>query len=351
MRDQSDEKSGYQHIFGPVPSRRLGRSLGVDLVPHKVCSLDCVYCECGATTRKTLLRREWVPTDEVLAELSRWLEQGGTADYLTFSGAGEPTLHRDLGRIARWVVTRTATPLALITNGTLFGDPAVRAEVQPCAVILPSLDAADEETFARINRPYPGLTAADLVDGLVALREEFAGEIRLEVLLVEGINDTDASLDTLAAAIARIRPDIVQVNTAVRPGTEADVGAASRETLDRALGRFGAVAPVEAIASFAARCAETSAATPSVQRFGPVFPASPAPAGSPGTPGPEDTLDEAAEAVLAVVRRRPETIVDLAAGLHLPASACRDAVAALVRADLVYLEEKGGEQYVIATSR
>lgn len=317
-----------RHIFGPVPSRRLGRSLGVDLVPHKVCTLDCVYCECGRTTHRTLVRDEWVPLAAVQAELADWLEAGGTADYLTFSGAGEPTLHSGLGRLARWIVTRTPIPLALLTNGTLFGDPAVRAEVQPCAVILPSLDAADEATWRRVNRPYPGLTAADLVDGLVALRAEYAGPIWLEVLLVEGLNDSDASLAALAAAIARIRPDRVQVNTAVRPGTEASVGRASQETLERALARFGVVAPTEAVATFAARCG-----------------ASPPPAAVPA----EDAAAQAA--VLAVVRRRPETVADLAAALQLPAAACSAAVAALAAAGRVRTEERDGATYVTATVR
>lgn len=319
--------ASFEHLFGPVPSRRLGRSLGVDLVPHKVCSLDCVYCECGATTRRTLVRDEWVPTAAVLDELARWIDAGGTAEHVTFSGAGEPTLHRDLGRIARWIVARTPVPLALLTNATLLGDPAVRAEVQPCSVIVPSLDAADDETYRRVNRPHPGLTVADLIAGIVALREEYEGQIWLEVLLVEGLNDSDASLDALAAAIARIRPDRVQVNTAVRPGTDPAVGPASEETLARALDRFRAVAPAEAVATFAARCAARV------------------------SEAADRAVVEAAAVVLAVVRRRPETVDDLAESLGLPLRAVRDTVARLAADGLVRAEERGGALYVAATSR
>lgn len=318
MRQEHDRS----RLFGPVPSRRLGRSLGIDLVPHKVCSLDCIYCECGATTLRTLERREWVPTREVLAELEAFFDGGGTADYLTFSGAGEPTLHRDLGRIARFVVGRSSIPLALLTNATLFGDPGVRAEVQPCAVILPSLDAADDETYARINRPHPGLTAADLVEGLVALRQEYAGQIWLEVLLVEGLNDGPRALDAIAAAIARIEPDRVQVNTAVRPGTE-DVEPAGEEALERALRCFGPKA--EPVASFRPR------------RFAPAV----APA------APRTALD----AILEVVRRRPETVEDLAAALELPVEACGLLVEALVAAGRARSELRGTRTYVVATDR
>jgi wyosine [tRNA(Phe)-imidazoG37] synthetase (radical SAM superfamily) len=332
LTEQEERTRPFRHLFGPVPSRRLGRSLGVDLVPHKVCSLDCVYCECGRTTHRTLVRDEWVETAAVLDELARWLESGVRADHVTFSGSGEPTLHRDLGRIARWIVTRTATPLALLTNATLLGDPALRAEVQPCALILPSLDAADEATYRRVNRPYPGLTAADLIDGLVALRAGYEGRIWLEVLLIEGLNDGPASLSALARAIARIRPDKVQVNTAVRPGTEPDVGPAGQETLDRALAAFGAVAEVEVVASFAARCGAPGAAAPPA-------------------PGRDAQQDAAAAALLAVVRRRPETVPDLAAALDLPLAACRAAVEALVERGLVIAEERGGATYVVATSR
>ena len=321
-RDDKDGEQRASHLFGPVPSRRLGRSLGIDLVPHKVCSLDCVYCECGATTLRTLERREWVPTAEVLADLAQWLDSGQLTDYLTFSGAGEPTLHKDLGRIARWVVSRTGTPLVLLTNGTLLADPAVRAEVQPCSVVVPSLDAADDATYRKICRPHPGLTVADLIDGIVALRNEFEGQIWLEILLVEGRNDSDASLDGLAAAIERIRPDRVQLNTAVRPPAVPGVRAATADTLRRALVRFGEVA--EPIAAF-----------------------SPAPQAAPA----DTDQGRAEEAILDVVRRRPETVEALSSSLGLELSACRGAVANLRERGELLAERRAGKIYVVATER
>ncbi len=313
--------SGNKHLFGPVPSRRLGRSLGIDLVPHKVCTLDCTYCECGATTVRTLERKPWVSTAEVLDELTTWLAGGETADYLTFSGSGEPTLHQDLGRIARWLVARTDIPLALLTNGTLFADPALRAEVLPCSLILPSLDAADDETYQRINRPHPGLTAADQIDGLVALRDEFAGQIWLEVLIIEEVNDSDASLEALARAVERICPDRIQINTAVRPGTEPDVGPATDKTLARAIAAFGPRA--EPVARFAC----------SVQDL------------------VQGDSAAASERLLEVVRRRPETVEALAASLGFDIRVCRKAVALLEDKGLVRAEHREGEAYVVAVDR
>ncbi len=304
-----------RHLFGPVPSRRLGRSLGIDLVPHKVCPLDCVYCECGETTDKTFERREWVPTNEVLTELTDWIAMGGRADHLTFSGAGEPTLHLHLGEIARFAADHTAIPLALITNATLFVDPRVRAEVSPCQVILPSLDAADEESFARINRPLPGLTAATLVEGLVALRREYSGAIWLEILLIEGFNDSDRALAALAQAVERIAPDRVQLNTAVRPGTVSEIEPAGRELLERAQAWLGPRA--EPVANF--KAAPASAA------------------------GDSDSLEER---LMAIISRRPENPTALAAALDLNQGLCDRALERLVRAGRATITERGGKPYV-----
>ncbi len=319
-----EKSSKYRHLFGPVPSRRLGRSLGIDLVPHKVCTLDCVYCECGATTECTVERRPWVNTDEVLAELTTWLaaanRSSAPADYLTFSGAGEPTLHSELGRVARWLIERTDIPLALLTNGTLLGDPALRGELAPFAVILPSLDAVSEEIFVRINRPHPSLTAASLIEALVALRGGFDGEIWLEVLLVEGVNDTPSELDLLAEAIGRIKPDRVQLNTAARPGTEPSVTAASEASLQRALDRFGPVAA--AVATFSA-------------------------------PAPEQVVDagDPSEALLAVVRRRPETLARLAQSLATDEATLRQTADRLLAEGRLRTERRGETTYLIATDR
>jgi wyosine [tRNA(Phe)-imidazoG37] synthetase (radical SAM superfamily) len=277
----------------------------------------------------------------VLAELERWLSEhpgrgAGAADHLTFSGAGEPTLHRDLGAVIRWLAERTPVDLALLTNGTLLSDPALRAELAPLAVICPSLDTALEPTFAYLNRPHPALSAAALVDSLRALRDEFTGQIWLEVLLVEGVNDSDAELEALSAALARIRPDRVQLNTAVRPGADPALRPASAATLERALAELGPRA--EAVASF----------SPRHQRADP----SSRVASSPGSPaqgsGKAVSLQQA---VLAVVRRRPETLEALAASLDVDLQRARRSVTELESRGEVRTEQRDGRRYIIATQR
>ncbi|HDR72714.1 MAG TPA: radical SAM protein [Methanoculleus sp.] len=209
----------YHHLFGPVPSRRLGVSLGIDLVPHKTCNLNCIYCECGPTTDLTLERREYVPTDRVLAELDDFLEGKPALDYITFSGSGEPTLHAGIGTIIRHIRTHhPAYRIAVLTNGCLFFEKDVRDDVRDADVIIPSLDAATARTFRRIDRPHRGLAIDDIISGLVSLREEFSGAIWLEVFIIPGINDTDEELAALKRAIERIRPDKIQINTLDRPG-------------------------------------------------------------------------------------------------------------------------------------
>ena len=223
-----------KHLFGPVPSRRLGLSLGVDLLPFKTCTLDCVYCQLGPTTCLTLAREERVSTAEVLEEIRSLSEEkpdrvghgdGGAGaagavefDYLTLAGSGEPLLHRGLDEIIRGAKEAVDKPVALLTNGTLFFREEVRREVLEADLIIPSLDAATAPTFKRINRPHPELSIDDLLEGLVRLREEFSGEIWLEVMLVKGINDGEAPL--IAEAAERIGAERVQLNTVVRPPAE-----------------------------------------------------------------------------------------------------------------------------------
>ena len=223
---------GFKYLFGPVASRRLGISLGVDLIPAKTCSLDCVYCECGQTSRLTLERAEHVPAGDVITELQTYLGAYPPPDYITFSGAGEPTLHSGLGRIARWLKAACRIPLALITNATLLPRPEVRRELLDLDLILPSLDAASPAVFAVINRPHPELSPGALISGLAALREEFAGQIWLEIFLIHPVNTTPEEIGLLQVAIDRIRPDRVQLNSLDRPGTEGWVRKAPPEVLE-----------------------------------------------------------------------------------------------------------------------
>lgn len=207
-----------RYVFGPVPSRRLGRSLGVDLVPFKTCSYDCIYCQLGRTACPTVERREWVPLDAVLDELKDRL--ACRPDYITLSGSGEPTLHSRLGDIIEHIQAVTDVPVAVLTNGSLLWQKPVREAVALADVVMPSLDAPDPERFAFINRPHPEITFARLLEGLEALRREFTGQYWLEVMLLGGSTALPAQVRQLAGWTRRIRPDQVQLNTAVRPPAE-----------------------------------------------------------------------------------------------------------------------------------
>ncbi|OQX84351.1 radical SAM protein [candidate division KSB1 bacterium 4484_87] len=209
-------------------------SLGVDLVPHKTCSLNCVYCECGRTTNLTLKREQYVPTKDVINELQEYLGSRPKLDFVTFSGSGEPTLHAGIGEISDFIKKNYPHyKLALLTNGTLFYDSEVRTEVKDIDIILPSLDAATELSFKKINLPHPKLKIPTVIDGLVQLRSEFSGTMWLEVFIVPGINDNDDEIFALRDAIHRIKPDQVQLNTLDRPGTAEWVEAATQDELRR----------------------------------------------------------------------------------------------------------------------
>ncbi len=221
----------YKYLFGPVPSRRLGMSLGVDLVPHKVCSLNCVYCECGRTTNLTLERKEYIPYDEVVKEIAHYLEHNPAPDYITFSGSGEPSLNSRIGDVLRFIKSNSNVPVAVLTNGTLFYDKAVREELLEANVVLPSLDAAEEVAFRKINRPWHKLNIPEYIKGLVDFRKEFDGQIWLEVLIIPGLNDTPENLQALKEAFLKIHPDEIQLNTLDRPGAVENIRAATRKEL------------------------------------------------------------------------------------------------------------------------
>jgi wyosine [tRNA(Phe)-imidazoG37] synthetase (radical SAM superfamily) len=232
-------KKEYTYLFGPVPSRRLGRSLGVDIVPMKTCTLDCVYCQLGKTSEKTLGKKSYVPIDEVLAELRSAVETGLNANYITISGSGEPTLNSDLGRLIDGIKKITDIPVAILTNGTLFTDPAVRSDCSKADLVLPSLDAGDEETFQKINRPHKNLSFYSIVEGLKTFREEFSGRIWLEVFLTEDFNTDIEQIEKIKTLIERLRPDKVQLNTVDRPTAERNIKPVSGEKLKQIAEQLG----------------------------------------------------------------------------------------------------------------
>ena len=224
----------YKHIFGPVPSRRLGMSLGVDLVPKKVCTLDCVYCEVGKTTKLTTEKMEYIPYNKVINELKDYFENNPNPDYITFSGSGEPTLNSRIGEVLQFIKQkRPEIPVAVLTNGTLFYDANVRKELLDVDVILPSLDAATKRTFQKINRPANELTVEKYIQGLVDFRKEYSGQIWIEVFIIPRYNDSADDLDALKKAFEQIKPDEIQLNTLDRPGTVKNINSASQKDLQK----------------------------------------------------------------------------------------------------------------------
>jgi wyosine [tRNA(Phe)-imidazoG37] synthetase (radical SAM superfamily) len=199
----------------------LGRSLGVDLVPHKVCTFNCIYCQIGETTEKTLIRKEYVPVNEILNEIETFLREGSSlVDYLSLGGSGEPTLHSEIGRIIEGIKAITSIPVAVITNGALLYDQGVREDLLKADVILPSMDAISPDVFEKINRPYPGFSIERMIEGLAEFRKAFKGQIWLEILFCKGVNDKPEELKKMKEVIERIQPDLIHLNTVVRPPSE-----------------------------------------------------------------------------------------------------------------------------------
>lgn len=270
------------HIFGPVPSRRLGRSLGVDLVPFKTCTYDCIYCQLGRTTNKTVERREWVPLDEVLAELKGKL--GTRPDYITLSGSGEPTLFSRLDELIAGIRSMTEIPIAVLTNGSLLWQPQVRRQIMAADLVIPSLDAGDAGMFQAVNRPHEAVTFEKMLEGLIAFRQDYSGEYWLEVFLLAGHNAIDSEIAKIVQCVRRIRPDRVQLNTATRPTAE----------------EYAFMVPLEKMVELAKRFdppAQVIAAYRGVRS--------------------ESEFRAGRESVLEMIRRRPCCVEDIAAGLDI----------------------------------
>jgi len=236
-------------IFGPVPSRRLGMSLGVDLIPYKTCSYDCVYCELGKTTHKTILRKEYISRDVILKQLEDYLPLLDTPpDYITISGSGEPTLNAQLGAIIRNIKSITTIPVAVLTNSSLFFMDEAKKDLLEADLVLPSLDAVSANVFKFINRPDPLLAIDEVISGLINFRNEFTGQIWLEILFCRSFNDDYAEVERMRETIKNINPDKIQLNTVVRPAPEDFVVPLNGIQLHSIKERLGTVAEIIATA-------------------------------------------------------------------------------------------------------
>ncbi|MCB8920313.1 MAG: radical SAM protein [Ardenticatenaceae bacterium] len=234
------------YVFGPVPSRRLGQSLGIDTIPLKTCNWNCVYCQLGRTVPLTNERKEYFPRADILAEVKATLDshQPGEIDWVTFVGSGEPTLHSGIGWLIREVKALTDIPVAMITNGSLLYLPEVRRDLALADVVMPSLDAGTAVLYRQLNRPHPDVTFDRLVEGMIAFRQAYSGQIWVEVMLMQGLNDTEAALQAIAAVLRRIQPDEVHINLPTRPPAETWVQEPDEDGLLRARVILGDIATV-----------------------------------------------------------------------------------------------------------
>ncbi len=232
-------KDMQKYIYGPVPSRRLGFSLGVDLVPYKTCSFDCIYCQLGVTTNQTIERKEYVKRDNILPQVKEAISLNQKIDYITLSGSGEPALNSAIGEIILGIKKLTKIPLAVLTNGSLLYDRTVRKELLPADLVIPSLDAADLETFNLVNRPHASLNFDEIILGLKDFRHEFKGKIWLEIMLIKGINASSQEIEHFKSIISEIGFDKVQLNTVIRPPTEKSISPLTPIELEKIKNAFG----------------------------------------------------------------------------------------------------------------
>jgi len=271
-------------VFGPVPSRRLGRSLGIDLVPFKTCSYDCIYCQLGRTTNQTMKRSQYVPVSEVLDQIWKKLDDGPQPDYITLSGSGEPTLHSGVDEIIGSIKRKTNIPVAAITNSSLLWDNEVREALVEADLVIPSLDAGNPAMFKYINRPHPDINFERMVAGLVEFCRMYRGKIWLEVFLLGGVNSIPSQVSEIIESIDTIRPDKIQLNTVVRPPAEDFAHMVSQKEMSAIKAMFGEIA--EVIAPYGD--------TPAMQE-----------------------VKATTEAVLTMLQRRPCAIEDIASGLGI----------------------------------
>jgi len=238
-----------KHTYGPVPSRRLGISLGVDLVPKKICTYDCIYCQIGRTTLQTIERKAYIPARSILRDVKEALKEwGDTVDYLAISGSGEPTLNSAIGEVIHGIKKLTSLPVAVITNSSLMHLGEVRQALLEADVIMPSLDAVTPSVVQTINRPHPSLNITEIIQGLTDFRRVYKGQIWLEILLCRGVNDGGEEIEAFRQAIRTIRPDKVHLNTVVRPGVEDYASALPPDRMEQIKKSLGA--DIEIIAEF-----------------------------------------------------------------------------------------------------
>lgn len=224
-----------KYVYGPVPSRRLGLSLGISPIPQKTCNYSCIYCQLGRTNPMINKREMFFEVSEIIMELEMVLQSKIEFDVITIVGEGEPTLYLGLGELISEIKSRTDKPVAVITNGALIGQADVKRDLLSADIVLPSLDAVDEAMYKKINRPHNDLVFDEVIEGMVEFSYLFDGQLWIEIMLIEGLNDDVGTLMQFNKILGRIRYDRLYLNTPVRPPAESDVEPVSHEIMERAV--------------------------------------------------------------------------------------------------------------------
>ncbi|MCD4785775.1 MAG: radical SAM protein [Candidatus Eremiobacteraeota bacterium] len=297
----------YKTLFGPVASRRLGRSLGVDLVPYKVCSYNCIYCQLGETTDLTIDRKTYQPTRLIYNEIMDFLKTSDSSretDIISLAGSGEPTLAKNCGQVIRWIRDITPIPMAVLTNGSMLWREEVREDLISADIVLPSIDAVTDEVFQRINRPAPALSIEKILDGIEKFSKIFNGRLFPEVMVIEGFNDHDGEIKKIIQYLRKLNPDRVHLNVVERPGTDKDVKSPRADRMKEIASMFPMEIPVDIVGK-------------SPHIF---------------TPGDRKNIEEK---ILSHLARRPAVPGDLAAGLGVSPEVITNALGELVKQDKI----------------
>lgn len=301
------------YIFGPVPSRRLGLSLGIDLIPAKTCTYNCLYCQVGKTTHRTGATKPFVPTQDVLKELEEKLQKI-RPDTITLSGSGEPTLHSQIDQVISFIKRVTGIRIAILTNGSLFWKEEVRTRVSGADIILPTLTTVFENTFRAIHRPHPDLNLSLIIEGLKSLRRTYRGLLFLELFFLAGLNDSEKEIEGLKKAVDQISPDRIQLNTVVRPPRDSRAVPLDRKRLEEIKDFFGENAEIIADAPLKKK------------------------------KGPHDSLDTT---VLEMARRRPLRAADIAHVLNMGLGEVEGLIKGLLLKGVLRQQEHSGEVYYV----
>jgi len=301
----------YKHLFGPLMSRRFGRSLGIDLCPMKTCSYDCIFCQLGKTPQKTTKREEFFPLKDICNEIAHWLKTDGNAEYITLAGSGEPTLYSRFGELTDFIHSKTDIPVLLLSNGSLFWQKEVREAASKIDVVKLSMSVWNQDLFDRINRPVSGLIFEDMVNGEIEFRKKYKGKLILEVFLLEGINATQSDVRKIAQFAKQIKPDTIHFNTVTRPAAEGFAHSVAKKEMEQFSEMFTPHAEIP----------------PEVS----------------GTPLLNKDIDE--EKIMDLIRRRPVTLKQLADTFGAHPNEIAKITGKFLRDGKIAIKNEHGENY------